>query len=401
MSTYRWAARSTTPGQYRWTNAAVALLFAEQLATDKSAVTAAAASIKDDATILTIDGTYDFTQAIADGFSAGQADQLSTDQAAVGAVAEYITTAVTDLLGTVDGTLNMSLYTLISGVASQYNVRSGQACYSGGPTGLIIVPAVGDVRKGVLVNVEDAVGTLVGCVDADGVNQGATGVLEAGSVYSALALWELISTGDSRVAAQLQDDKDAVTVGKADILTTRTILTIQGTYTPDFPDVGNVTTTDTVDGEAGTLNMSLYELVTTGDSRVAAQLDTDEAAVDAKKAYLDDTQTILGIAGTLDMDLYELVTTGDTRVASQLQDDKDAVTVGKADILNSRTILTITGTFDLAANDAAVAAEQHATDAAFLETNKDEIIAADTDILGEFGVTGTAEVGGTVIVIED
>jgi hypothetical protein len=38
--------------------------------------------------------------------------------------------------------------------------------------------------------------------------------------------------------------------------------------------------------------------------------------------------------------------------------------------------------------------QQHTTDAEFLETNKDEIITADTDILGEFGVTGTAPAGG-------
>ena len=52
------------------------------------------------------------------------------------------------------------------------------------------------------------------------------------------------------------------------------------------------------------------------------------------------------------------------------------------------------GTLDIAAAEAAAAAAQKATDAAFLETNKDEIIAADTDILGEFGVTGTATAGG-------
>jgi len=39
-------------------------------------------------------------------------------------------------------------------------------------------------------------------------------------------------------------------------------------------------------------------------------------------------------------------------------------------------------------------AAQKATDAAFLETNKDEIITADTHILAEFGVTGTAAGGG-------
>jgi hypothetical protein len=44
------------------------------------------------------------------------------------------------------------------------------------------------------------------------------------------------------------------------------------------------------------------------------------------------------------------------------------------------------------------AAAQKATDAAFLETNKDEIVTFDDDILAEFGVTGTAVAG---IPVED
>lgn len=44
------------------------------------------------------------------------------------------------------------------------------------------------------------------------------------------------------------------------------------------------------------------------------------------------------------------------------------------------------------------AAAQKVTDAAFLETNKDEIIVADTDIEAEFGVTGTAAGGGVASV---
>lgn len=54
-------------------------------------------------------GTYPTT-------ATSQAAQLATDQGVVLAAAEYITTDVTDLLGTVDGTLDMSLYTPISGI---------------------------------------------------------------------------------------------------------------------------------------------------------------------------------------------------------------------------------------------------------------------------------------------
>jgi hypothetical protein len=81
----------------------------------------------------------------------------------------------------------------------------------------------------------------------------------------------------------------------------------------------------------------------------ADQYTTDQNEVTSKADHLDNTQTICGISGTLNMALWELVTTGDSRVAAQLQTDKDAVTAGKADILNTRTILTVTGTFDLTA----------------------------------------------------
>jgi hypothetical protein len=44
-------------------------------------------------------------------------------------------------------------------------------------------------------------------------------------------------------------------------------------------------------------------------------------------------------------------------------------------------------------------AAQHATDAAFLETHKAEIILADTAIAAEFGVNGTATGAGSVLVV--
>jgi len=68
-----------TPGEYP----TIATSQAAQLATDKDAVTAGKASLKDDTTILTIDGTYDFTTAIAAGYASGEADQLVIDKAAV------------------------------------------------------------------------------------------------------------------------------------------------------------------------------------------------------------------------------------------------------------------------------------------------------------------------------
>lgn len=65
---------------------------AEQLAADRAEVLAAVATIKDDATILGQGGAYDFTAAIAAGNAAGQAAKYAEDQAAVLASAEWIVT---------------------------------------------------------------------------------------------------------------------------------------------------------------------------------------------------------------------------------------------------------------------------------------------------------------------
>jgi len=91
------------------------------------------------------------------------------------------------------GTLNMSLYTLISGVVSQYNVRSGQSCYTGGPTGLIIVPTVGNVRFGVLVNVEESTGTCRVPVAADVQSGVAVDVSPTVGTFTSPAVGKVIS----------------------------------------------------------------------------------------------------------------------------------------------------------------------------------------------------------------
>ena len=135
-----------------------------------------------------------------------------------------------------------------------------------------------------------------------------------------------------------------------------------------------------------------YELITTGDSRVASQLSTDQDSVLASAAYILSDHSILSQAGTFDLAGDEAIQYA-AGEAAQLVADKAAVNSGKADILNTRTILTVQGTFTLATHDAGVASTQHSTDAAFLETNKAEIIAADTAIYSQFGVTGTAPSG--------
>ena len=70
----------------------------------------------------------------------------AADAAAVAAAAAGITTATT-ILG-VAGTLDMSAYTLISGVVGPTYVLSGHDNYSGGSTGSLTLPAAGDVLSG-------------------------------------------------------------------------------------------------------------------------------------------------------------------------------------------------------------------------------------------------------------
>jgi hypothetical protein len=63
MPTYRWKVQSTTPGDYRWTDAALALITgaaqAEQLASDVAAVEAKKGHLDDDYSILGVAGTLD------------------------------------------------------------------------------------------------------------------------------------------------------------------------------------------------------------------------------------------------------------------------------------------------------------------------------------------------------
>jgi hypothetical protein len=74
---------SETYGSYPTTEASFSAGAAAQLVTDKSEVTTHAGSIKNNDTILTIGGEYDFTAAIMEGFDAGAAARLETDQGIV------------------------------------------------------------------------------------------------------------------------------------------------------------------------------------------------------------------------------------------------------------------------------------------------------------------------------
>lgn len=170
-----------------------------------------------------------------------------------------------------------------------------------------------NVRKGVDRG-DGTVGTLVGCIDTDGVNQGAYGTLDSSSIFHATGV--IYGSGSYATEASRYTDP-----GKSNVV-------VGSDYT--FQGASQVA-----------------EYPTTATSQ-AAQLAADQAVVLAAAASIKDDATILGQAGTYDF------------------------------------------TAAIAAAYAAGELAQHATDAAFLEANKDEIIIGDASILAEFGVTGTA-----------
>lgn len=122
--------------------------------------------------------------------------------------------------------------------------------------------AASAVQKGVAVGVSPAVGTLVGIVDSSGTQH------DYGTCSSAQA-WDvdgIIHTSGTAATSGI------ITSGGGYYATG--LLIDANTYyatgwwngasyvaTPDFPDVGNVTTTDTVNGSTGTLDLSLYTLI--------------------------------------------------------------------------------------------------------------------------------------------
>ena len=124
---------------------------AAQLVTDKAAVTSAKASIKDDTTILTIAGTYDFAAAIAAGKASGHSDQLATDIAEVDANKAYIQNGWTIL--TITGTLHSgsfdpTVHCYISEVVDKKYVLAPNANRVGGDTGTLTLPAEANVWYG-------------------------------------------------------------------------------------------------------------------------------------------------------------------------------------------------------------------------------------------------------------
>jgi hypothetical protein len=321
---------------------------AAQLATDQSAVNAAKASIKDDTTILTIPGTYDFTAAIAAGYASGEAAQLATDQAAVEAAKASIKDDTTIL--TITGT-----YDFTSAIAAGY--ASGEAAQ--------------------LATDQSAVNAAKASIKDD------TTILTIDGTYD---FTSAIAAGyASGEAAQLATDQAAVLAKVAYIIDSQIILSQAGTYHEataaevesgvhfgpsssytgtyaggtDFPAPAYVIEGHTTNGAAGTYhpaqisevksgvlfgaNSGLTGTYSPGGTYVeglAAQLATDQAAVEAAKASIKDDTTILTIAGT-----YNFTAAIAAAAAAQLVTDKAAVLASAAYILDTATILSQVGTY--------------------------------------------------------
>jgi hypothetical protein len=193
------------------------------------------------------DGTY----SPGGTYAEGQAAQLVTDKAAVTAKVAYIDDTQTIL--TIAGTLDMDLWTLISGLVAPADVRHGTVRYGGDATpGTCWVPAAANVY--VNVDVDATKGTFTmpnvgGTWSSDYVLS--TASFGPGNMY----------TGNYHEATEAEV-KDAVSFGPS------------SNYTGNYSPGGTY-----AEGQA-------------------AQLVTDKAAVTAADDYVLDSTTILAIPGT-------------------------------------------------------------------------------------------------------
>lgn len=182
-----------------------------------------------------------------------------------------------------------------------------------GSAGTYQAAANADVRKGVPNGVSPSVGEAEGCIDTNGVNQGQTGILVAGTfsdtgilvggIYYATGWWDgadYVASPDFPAAGNVYNDttngvsgtltfansqyvltsapdygvagtggaKTATIPTASNVLTGSGAYGVNGTgstpsYSPDFPDVGNVLNTDTVNSTPGTLTLPATSVVLT------------------------------------------------------------------------------------------------------------------------------------------
>jgi len=179
------------------------------------------------------------------------------------------------------GSLNMDLWTLISGVVSADYVLYDHPTYTGGPAGNLTLPNIGPpyTPSAALVDKSGHFGT----------NNATAGSLD----LSDYTLKSGVVARDA-VIKGYNNYNPADGGGDGDFDVTNCV-------------AGNIKDGVTIGGSSSHHAYGTYSPGGTYAEGQAAQLVTDQAEVTAKAAYIDDTQTILTVAGTLDMDLWTLI----------------------------------------------------------------------------------------------
>lgn len=133
-------------------------------------------------------------------------------------------------------------------------------------------------------------------------------VADTGTLLGQTPTFDLDLAEQAAAAGQLVIDTAAVEAGKADIKSTRTILTVGGTLDMGlYALISDIVAVDNVvDGVPRYTGGSTGIYPTTATSQ-AAQLVTDQAAVTVEAGYLLTGHSILGIAGGLDLSDYVLI----------------------------------------------------------------------------------------------
>jgi len=290
-------------------------------------------------------------------------------------------------------TLNMALYTAITGVAVQTDVRFGVSCYGGGPTGLAYIPTAANVIEG--VDVDATEGTY---------HEAETTEVEDGVKFGPSSTYEGSYAGGGGI-----DPKDIV--GAAYVLTGHYNYTGGAGGSLTLPAVGKVDTTNGAFGVGGsgstpTLNMSLYTLISgiVGATYVLTGHDNYTGGAGGSLTLpavgkVDTTNGDYGVGGggstpTLNMSLYTLISgivdatyvlTGHDNYSGGSGGTLTLPAGGKVDTTAGAFGVGGTGTtptLDVAAAQAAAAAGQLTTDRAAVGAVAASISDEVQDLLG-------------------
>ena len=238
--------------------------------------------------------------------------------------------------------------------------------------------------KGIITDA-GAVYPKPGILDSNGARHAKPGVLDANGARTPIGV--LASNGEWNAEAVLQNVDD--------VYVAYALTSPQSVPYKTGAAAQLATDKDAVAAELANMTTAVQNLL---DADNDGQIDMSDYTLTAgivwpAEANVSDIETAWGptgaeYAGELDMSLYTLisgVTFPDPGNVSDVETEYGIGGTGEA------------GTMDVAALVAAGYADgeaaQKVTDSEFLEDHKDEIITSDTDILGEFGVTGTAAGG--------